>query len=161
MVYWSIRNGISPTPSSRKQIAAILKAIPDGIDGNIYELGSGWGTLALALAKRFPGNQVTGIENSPVPYWISKVLQFSCGLHNLRFAYGNFLKFNLSESSLIVCYLYPGGMQKLKEKLKNLKPGTIIVTSTFSIPDWTPLKKLEAQDLYRSPIYVYEIPESA
>ncbi len=37
--------------------------LSDGLD--ILELGCGWGSLTLWLAKRFPGSQITAVSNSP------------------------------------------------------------------------------------------------
>jgi trans-aconitate methyltransferase len=155
VVYWSIRNGISPTPSSSKQTDIILKAVPAELHGSIYDLGSGWGTLAIALAKRFPHCHTTGIENSPIPYAISRMLALFYGLKNLDFLRANFLDLPFEDASLIVCYLYPEGMKKLKSRLEGLRPGTIIISNTFSVPDWKPAETLLAQDVYRSPVYVY------
>lgn len=73
IVYRTWKNGISPMPSSPKARKAMLDLIPAGFQGNIYELGSGWGKLAFELANRFPQSHVTGYETSPVPYYWSRL----------------------------------------------------------------------------------------
>ena len=56
-----------------------------------------------------------------------------------------------------VCYLYPGAMRQLKEKfIKELKPGTMIISNTFAIPGWIPQQVWEVNDLYKTKIYRYE-----
>jgi hypothetical protein len=55
IVYYGIRLGITPMPSSRKAVRKIVSLIPEGTNGEIVDLGAGWGSLAYPIAKRFPG----------------------------------------------------------------------------------------------------------
>lgn len=154
ILFWTLRNGISPMPSSRKATQTILSLIPPG-NRTIYELGSGWGNLAYAIAKQYPDRRVIGYETSLVPYWIARLL-FRRG--NLRFERKNFFSKNLRDAGLIVCYLYPGAMRQLKEKFqKELLPGTQILSNTFALPGWEPQHIVEVDDLYKTKIYRYEI----
>jgi hypothetical protein len=58
------------------------------------------------------------------------------------------------------CYLYPGGMQKLKPKLeRELSPGTLVISNTFSIPGWVPAEVFHGEDFFHSPVYVYKVRE--
>jgi hypothetical protein len=160
VVYFSLRNGISPTPSSGKQTKAILRMIPADISGNVYDLGSGWGTLALAVAKHLPQCQVIGFESSPIPYAISVILASLSHARNLKFLRLDFLKTSLADAKLVLCYLYPGGMQKLKPKLeRELSPGTLVISNTFSIPGWAPAEVFHGEDFFHSPVYVYKVRE--
>jgi trans-aconitate methyltransferase len=132
--------------------------IPSDLAGTIYDAGSGWGNLAIKLAKRFPDCKIIGIENSPIPYAASKILSRFLRLEHLHFIRANFLNVPMQDASLLVCYLYPGGMKKIKTKLLELQPGTPVISNTFSIPGWEPLEIIQTQDLYRSPIYLYKVP---
>ena len=67
------------------------------------------------------------------------------------------MEVSLDDAALIVCYLFPGGMRKLKPKLEMLPTGTIVISNTFSISGWVPEQTFQAQDLYRSPVYVYRV----
>jgi predicted RNA methylase len=150
-------NGITPTPSSQKQIHQILLAIPPRFSGRIYDLGSGWGTLAIAMSKQLPDAKIIGLENSPVPYLISELILFFAQRKNVQIIFANFLRKNLDDADLVVCYLFPGGMKKLRLKLeKDLKPGTTVISNTFAISEWRPIQVLHTNDLYHSPIYVYK-----
>lgn len=156
IVVWSYRNGITPTPTSRKAKKNLMKALPATIKGNIYELGSGWGTLALPLARSYPNCHVIAFESSPLPFFVSKLRKMFANVPNLKLLRRNFFEEDLSDASLIVCYLYPGAMRKLKEKFqKELKPGTRIVSNTFAIPGWQPEAVHEVGDLYHTKIYMY------
>lgn len=158
IVLGSIRSGISPMPTSPKVKNLLFsKALPSQIQGTIYELGTGWGTLAFPLAKRFPHSQVIGYESSPVPYWISVGLSWVIQNNNLRLVKQDFFQADLHDAALVICYLYPAAMSKLKQKFeKELPPGTWVISNTFAIPGWEPFEIHHVNDLYHSKIFVYK-----
>lgn len=149
-------------PTSLKAKKSLVQALPDQLSiGKIYELGSGWGTLAFPLAHHYAEMHVIGYETSPIPYWASKIWAVFARTKNLSLLRRDFFLEPLNDASLVVCYLYPEAMRRLKTKFeKELKPGTWIVTNTFAIAGWKPEKIYEIPDLYRTRIYVYKIPDS-
>lgn len=156
LVMGTIRNGISPMPSSFKAKAAIISLFPVNLNGKIYELGSGWGTLVFPLAKHYPQCQIVGFETSFLPYAFSQMWLKITRQKNIEIINKNFFEEKISDSSLVVCYLYPGAMKKLKDKLeKELSPGTLVISNTFSIPGWKEVKVVETHDIYHSKIYLY------
>ncbi|MBS0654888.1 MAG: SAM-dependent methyltransferase [Verrucomicrobia bacterium] len=149
---WTIRNGISPMPTAPKVAKKLLEVIPVKEGARIVELGSGWGTLAFLLAQKYPSCRVLGFENSPLPYLFSRVRQRP----NLCFKYKDFFDESFAEADLIVCYLCPSLMKRLKEKFeKELRPGTVVVSHTFAVPGWEAQRVVFVDDLYRTPIYIY------
>ena len=65
---------------------------------------------------------------------------------------------DLSDASLVVCYLEGKQMEWLEPKLRSeLKAGALVLTHTFAMPNWQPVDIIRANDFYRSPIYLYEI----
>jgi len=158
IVFWSLKNGISPMPTSRKAKNTILAFIPKKFSGRIYELGSGWGSLVIPLGKEFPESTITGYETSPIPYAISKMWVKLSGLHNIQLKRADFFETPLEDAAIVVCYLFPGAMRKLKGKFENeLKPGTLVITNTFAIPGWQPLQVTNTQDLYNTKVYLYKV----
>ncbi len=156
VVLWSLKNGISPMPTSEKVKSKLLVSIPPKIHGTIIDLGSGWGNMAIRLAKQFPQCHVIGYETSPVPYYFSKIWLFFDKIPNLQFRKKNFFSVNLKDSSLIYTYLYPGAMKILYNKFEEeLIPGTIVVSNTFAVPQWDPVQVLEVKDIYNTRIYMY------
>lgn len=136
-------------PTSPKVQKALLSSLPVHLEGTILELGSGWGTLAFALAKRYPNTQVIGYETSLIPYLFSLLLR----RQNLVFKRKDFFNEPLN-ATLAVCYLYPAAMQRLKQKLE--KEGKIaIITHTFAVNGWKATKIIEVNDLYKTRIYLY------
>jgi hypothetical protein len=130
----------------------------EDIHGPIYELGSGWGTLIVPLALQYPSFEVIGYESSPIPYLASKIRASTKRLSNVKIYRKDFLKVNLKDAGMIICYLYPAVMKSLKGKFqKELAPGTWVVSHTFAVPDWQPHAMYEVEDLYKTKIYIYRI----
>ena len=158
LVVWSIKNGISPMPTSAKAKSCLFALLPFDLRGKIFELGSGWGTLLFPLARRFPSAEVVGFETSPLPFWFSSLWLLKEGTSNVKVFRKDFFFEDLSTASLVVCYLYPGAMLKLKEKFENeLRPGTFVVCNTFAVPGWVPERVIEVLDLYHTKVYLYKV----
>ena len=72
-------------------------------NGVVVELGSGWGTLALGFARRFPNCRVTAFENSPVPYLFSRFLQSVIPVTNLAIERRDFYGISLTDADVVIC----------------------------------------------------------
>lgn len=156
VVVWSLKNGISPMPTSDKVRRKVLASIPPNTQGKIVDLGSGWGNMAIQLAKHLPHCQVIGYETSPIPYYFSKLWLYFDKLQNLAIEKNDFSNISLKDKSLIYTYLYPGAMKVLKKKFDDeLTPGTIVISNTFAVPGWDPIQVLEVKDMYNTRIYMY------
>ena len=162
LVVYALAMGVAPAPTSARVSAVMFSLIPSQIEGTVFELGSGWGTLAFPLARRLPRCPVQALEFSPLPWLVSKVRHLFNPLPNLTLRRTDFRGVGLSESALVVCYLFPGGMANLKTKLEaELRPGTYVLSNTFAMPGWQPLAVHRADDLYRTPVYLYRVPAAA
>ena len=152
----SLRVGIAPMPSSLRAGSAMLEAVGALQAGTVVDLGSGWGTLALRFARKHPQCRVIGYEISPVPWAVSSVLKHALRLKNLSFVRRDFLQADLPERAVLLCYLFPAGMQALAVKLKadGCRPA-LIVSNTFALPGREAQAVIRLDDLYRTPIYVY------
>jgi predicted RNA methylase len=120
----------------------------------IYDLGSGDGQALLEAARR--GGRGVGIEIDPVRVWLSKLIFKLNGVNlKVKVVRKNFFEVNLSEATVIFAYLVPKTLAKLKPKfLKELKPGTRIVTFVYKID-----LPLIAEDK-KNEVYVYEVPKT-
>jgi hypothetical protein len=159
IVFHTLKTGISPMPTSGKVRRQMLSLLPEEFEGTLLELGSGWGTLAFALADHCPRARVVAFELSPLPHAFSRLRQRLAPRPNLQFVREDFFRTSFAEASAVVCYLYPGAMSRLGPKLlQELAPGTRILSHTFALRGWKPLRTLAVDDLYRTPIYLYEVP---
>lgn len=157
IIYFTLRNGISPMPTTKPVLEPLMRSLPTTLKGTLIELGSGWGSLAFPLAKRYPNCMVVAYENSWIPYLYCRLRLWFFPCPNLNFIRADFYDASLASASLIVCYLFPGAMEKLKGKFeKELSPGCLVVSHTFAVPGWTPLFTDSANDLYHTPLYHYK-----
>jgi predicted RNA methylase len=120
----------------------------------IYDLGSGDGTALITAATEF-GARGVGVEIDPFRALYSKIaIRFKGVANKLRIVRKNFFDINTSEATVVFMYLVPKALNKLKPKLlKELKPGTRIVTFVYQI-DLPMIAKDEENE-----VYVYEIPK--
>ncbi len=153
-----LRCGISPMPSSRRAVEAVLGLAHPTKEGPLYELGSGWGGLAICLARVHPNRTILCYEISTLPYLFSVLRGRLSGLENLEFRRADFLRADLSGAALVVCYLFPGGMERLAAKLEG--QSLVVVSNTFAMPGWEPDQVVELGDRHRTRVYRYQHPGS-
>jgi hypothetical protein len=151
-----VRTGISPMPSSRAALKEILDFTADSGEGPIFELGSGWGTLAIPLARAHPNRPVVCYELSTLPWLFSVFRARGSRLGNITVRRRDFQQADLSEAAVVICYLYPQGMTRLQPKLeRELSPGAVVVSNTFALPGWKPTHHVKLDDMYRTSVYRY------
>ncbi len=166
IVYSTLTLGISPMPSSKKARQAMVQLSDAlghevGIEtdigvGPLLELGSGWGSLLIPLAKKYPQREVVGFELSIMPWFITLILIKVMGLKNIKVYRKNFLKADLMGASVIFCYLFPGGMKALADKFNSEDAWPeFLISNNFSLPSGKPIKVIELDDVYKSPVYLY------
>ena len=154
IVFWSLRLGITPTPTSRKVRLTMEPLLPESVDGRIYELGCGWGTLLLMLGRRYPNHSITGYEQSTIPYLVARVL--TVHKTNVRVLKQNFFTARLTDPGLVTCYLFPEAMKQMDGYLKRQLSGhCTVISHTFRLPGWESIKEVKANDLYRTSVFVY------
>ena len=160
VVAYTLRTGISPMPTGAAARVALLGVLPPDPGGTVFELGVGWGGLAAALARHYPTWSVIGYELSPVPWLVARARCRLVGPVNLTLRRADFLRADLSPAGLVVCYLCPAGMVRLRPKLEaELRPGSVVVSNFFAVPGWNPEQPVaRAADGARSPVYLYRFP---
>jgi hypothetical protein len=157
IVWTTLRVGISPMPSSSKATRAILDLIPGNAGERITELGSGWGKLALAVTSHRPEAQVVAYELSLLPWMWSSGVARLMGRRGIEFVRRDFFDADLRDTDVVLCYLFPGAMERLAERLTHLKAGSVIISNTFRLPGWQPDEVVELDDLYRTRVYRYVV----
>lgn len=133
LLIFQIITGVPPMSSSASEAAdvvALLKQASLPKQAIVYELGSGWGSLVIALARAFPDAQIRGIETSPLPYWVARFRTRK--MPNVFLQRRNFHECDLQDAHAVTCYLMIKPMPKLAALLdRMLKPGTPVVSLTF------------------------------
>ena len=150
--FWTLRLGIGPTPTSYRVRSVVSTMLPDNVTGDIVELGCGWGHMIPILREKYPENNIMLWERSPVP---ALYTQMRYSINVIR---KDFFNADLKNAGIIVCYLFQGAMKRFdKEIIPKLPKNCWILTHTFRLPDRKPEKKMKANDLYRTTIYLYRL----
>jgi len=171
----SLRAGISPMPSSRKAQWAVLslleqnRNVDNGRGLTLIDCGSGWGHLVFQLARRYPEAKVIGYELSFIPWLVSRLLGRFLLLDNLIIYRKSFmdrdLPVPLGQGDLLFTYLYPKGMAKLADRLKEhaaKRPeantrSQQLISICFALPGFEAEERQILTDLYRTHIYRYAL----
>lgn len=158
ILIFAAKTGVPPMPTYPLVRAKMFRMIPPGFNGTIYELGSGWGTLASPLAKKFPDARIIGIELSPLPYLFSLCRKHLLGRSNLEIRYGNFLKAPLDDADIVVCYLMVGAMKKLEAHLETTAGKSLtVITNGFAMRGWEPEEQVVVPEYLASHVYRYRV----
>jgi len=142
-----------PTPDEVVQrMLQVVKVTPNDV---VYDLGAGDGKIAIAAAKL--GARAVGIEYNPD---MARLAQCFVEAEKLagkaRIVRGDVFESDFREASVVTMYLLPHLNLKLLPKLlKDLKPGTRIVSHAFDMGDW---KAEETVVVAGKTIYRWTIP---
>jgi predicted RNA methylase len=116
-----------------KTVHKMLKLADISPKDVVYDLGCGDGRTVITAARRY-GARAVGIEIDPLRFLWCQFLITILGLRSrIKILYGNFFNKDLSEATLVTCYLLQETNDKLVKKFKKeLRPGTKVVSNTFT-----------------------------
>lgn len=101
----------------------------------LYDLGSGDGRTVISAAKR--GARSTGVEFNPKMVALSRRIAQREGVGGkARFVEGDFFKIDFSDATVLTLFLQTDLNLKLRPKILDMKPGTRVVSNTFTMDDW-------------------------
>jgi hypothetical protein len=101
----------------------------------VIDLGSGDGRTVITAAKR--GARAHGIEYNPKMVELAKRAAQREGVASrATFEKADLFESDFSQATVITMFLLPEINLKLRPKLLGLKPGTRIVSNTFTMGDW-------------------------
>jgi hypothetical protein len=101
----------------------------------VMDLGSGDGRTVITAAKR--GSRAHGIEYNPDMVALSIRKAKEAGVSDrATFEKADLFETDLSKAQVITMFLLPSINMKLRPKLLELKPGTRIVSNSFTMEDW-------------------------
>jgi Methyltransferase domain len=102
----------------------------------VIDLGSGDGRTVITAAKR--GAKALGIEYNPDMVELSKRNAAKEGVSDkAQFMKADLFESDFSQATVITMFLLPDINIRLRPKILDLKPGTRIVSNSFTMGDWT------------------------
>ncbi len=124
-----------PTPQALvDRMLDIAKVTPKDF---VMDLGSGDGRTVITAAKR--GSRAMGVEYEPQMVELAKRNAAAAGVANrATFVKADLFETDFSKADVITMFLLPSINMQLRPKILDLKPGTRVVSNTFTMEDWTP-----------------------
>ena len=135
--YWTLALGAGYDPTPMDKVYKIMDMAQVNENDIVYDLGSGDGRIVITAAKRF-GARAVGIEADPFRFIFSwLIVLFSGQSEKIKLKFGNFFKKKIDKATVVIVFLYGPTNNKLKEKfLKELKPGTRVVSYVWTFDNW-------------------------
>jgi len=108
----------------------------------VYDLGCGDGRIVIAAAKKF-GTRGVGVDIDPARIREANENAKKAGVEKLvRFEEKDLFQADIHDANVVMLFLLNSVNLKLRPKLlRELKPGTRIVSNTFDMGDWKPDKE--------------------
>ena len=134
-------------PTTDLAVAAMLKLADVKKGDVVYDLGCGDGRIVIAAAKTI-GARGVGIDINPERISEARENARKAGVEKLvRFEENDLFQADIRGASVVTLFLLPEINLKLRPKLlRDLKPGTRIVSNTFDMGDWKPDKESTVGD---------------
>jgi len=144
-------------PTPQEVVEAMLKVAKVGKGDVLYDLGSGDGRIPITAARKYRIARGIGVDINP-----ERIQEANENLRKarvgdrVRFVNADLFETDLSDATVITLYLLPELNLKLLPKLlKEVKPGTRVVSHAFDMGSWRPQQTLKVGT--RS-VYFWTIP---
>jgi precorrin-6B methylase 2 len=124
-----------PTPHDVvRRMLELAKIGPNDIH---YDLGSGDGRVAIASVRDFNAKKSVGIDLDPQRIRESMDNHAKAGVgERVTFLNKNIFETDFSEANVVTLYLLNTLNLKLRPTILKMRPGTRIVTQSFTMYDW-------------------------
>src|SRR5687767_10466102 len=107
---------------------------------SVWDLGAGDGKIAIMAAKKF-GARATGVEYNPDMVKHANANAQAAGIAGsgqgkATIRHGDIFATDFSQATVITLYLLPALNMKLRPTILSMRPGTRVVSHSFSMEDW-------------------------
>ncbi len=142
-----------PTPNP--VVEGMLKLANVKSTDLVYDLGCGDGRIVITAAKDFGAHGV-GVDIDPARIREAQENAKQAGVAGLvKFEQNDLFKADIRNATVVTLYLLPNVNERLKPKLlSELKPGTRIVSHSFTMGDWKPDRETTVDGRY---IYLWTV----
>lgn len=141
-------------------VAEMLRIADVGKDDVLYDLGCGDGRIVITAAKKMDCRGV-GVDIDPQRIKDSRENAVRAKVTDrVQFFQQDLFEANISEATVVTLYLLTSVNLKLRPKLlRELKPGTRVVSHDFSMGEWRPDKTSKVSDYYENhTVYYWVVP---
>jgi SAM-dependent methyltransferase len=143
-----------PTPNDI--VATMLKMAAVSKKDTVYDLGCGDGRIVITAAQKY-GARGVGIDIDPERVDEATENVRKAGVADrVKIIRGDLFEADISAATVVTLYLLTDLNLKLRPKLlRDLNPGTRVVSHAFSMGDWKPERTAEISG---TTVYLWRIP---
>jgi len=132
-------------PTPQELVDTMLEMAKVTSSDYVMDLGSGDGRTVISAAKI--GATALGIEYNPDMVELSKKNAAEAGVsEKAKFMQADLFETDLSKATVITMFLLPDINLRLRPLILDLKPGTRIVSNTFSMQEWEPDETIRLEE---------------
>jgi predicted O-methyltransferase YrrM len=126
-------------PTHNSIVDEMLAMARVGPNDVLYDLGSGDGRIVIAAARKF-GTRGVGYDIDPDRIREANANARRAGVTGkVRFVQGDIFEASIKDATVVTLYLLPDINLRLRPKLlRELKPGTRVVSHNYDMGDWAP-----------------------
>jgi SAM-dependent methyltransferase len=145
-------------PSPPDVITTMLDLANVGSGDLVYDLGCGEGEILIAAARR--GARGVGVDIDPERIANARKNAIQAGVADrVRFIEQDLFETDVRPATVVTLYLLPELNERLRPTLlRNLRPGTPVVSHDFGIGDWAPERTVEVPLDRIHRVYLWRIP---
>jgi hypothetical protein len=123
-----------PTPDD--VVDRMLRMAQVTANDYVVDLGAGDGKIAIAAARKF-GARAMGIEYNPeMAKHAQRNVEKAGVAGKARIVQGDIFVTDFSQATVVTMYLLPALNLKLRPQILAMRPGTRVVSHSFSMDDW-------------------------
>jgi SAM-dependent methyltransferase len=125
-------------PTTDTLVTRMLEMAKVTATDRVFDLGAGDGKIAIAAAKQF-GATAVGIEYEPEMARFAQCLVEAAGVEGkVKIIQGDIFQEDFSSATVVTLYLLPELNLRLRPTILAMKPGTRVVSHSFTMDDWEP-----------------------
>lgn len=154
-------------PTPQKVVDEMLKLGEVKASDYVIDLGSGDGRIIISAAKALKAKGLGVDIDSKLVELSNKNAKSEGVADRAEFIERDMFKTDISKASVLMLYVLPEFMQKLRSKIQTeLKPGTRVVAHDYHMGDWYPDRiveltvpeKIEANGTDKAYLYLWVVP---
>jgi hypothetical protein len=131
-------------PTRDELVTQLLKAAGVTADDEVVDLGAGDGKIPIAAAVQF-GARAWGIEyNKDLAALAQRNAQRAGVADRVRIVHGDIFQEDFSKATVVTMYLLEELNAQLRPTILAMRPGTRVLSNTFSMGDWEPDQVIRA-----------------
>jgi SAM-dependent methyltransferase len=148
----AIRTRVPLYLSSDRAIQAVAERIPP--QGRVLDLGCGLGGPLAGIKALRPDVEAVGVEAAPLNWLLARLRLAG----KARVRLGSLWDADLGDYDVVYAYLSTAPMARLWDKVKaEMRPGSLFISNTFSIPGVAPSEVIELHDLSNARLLIWRL----